>query len=272
MKIISSSQNELIKNIVKLNKSGERKKQNLIIVEGFREISLCIKASFGISVLLYCKEVKGFEDSKINRLKDELNGFDKLDEVVEVTESVYSKIAYRESSDGIIALAKPKFLKLKEIKLSDNPLVIVLETIEKPGNLGAILRTADAANVDAVIICDNQTDIYNPNIIRSSLGTIFTNKVVCCSNEEALGWLNDNRIKSFATSLKGKKIYHECDFSEPTAILMGSEAFGLSDFWHNKADEFIKVPMSGKVDSLNVSVTTAIVVFEAKRQRTIDNG
>jgi TrmH family RNA methyltransferase len=143
----------------------------------------------------------------------------------------------------------------------------VLETVEKPGNLGAILRTADAAKVDAVIICDNQTDIYNPNIIRSSLGSIFTNQVVCCRNDEAFEFLKNNNIRSYATSLKAGKLYYDCDYNKASALLMGSEAKGLSPFWHEKADELIKIPMDGKVDSLNVSVSTAVVVFEAFRQR-----
>ncbi len=257
-KIISSLQNDLIKNVVKLSKPGERRKQNLIIIEGYREIILGIQAGFEIKVLFYCNEL--LKDKSLLEFQES--------ELVEVTEEVFSKIAYREGSDGIIALAEPRFLKLDEIKLPENPLIIVLETVEKPGNLGAILRTSDAAKVDAVIICDNQTDIYNPNTIRSSLGTIFTNQVVCCSNEEAYEWLKKHNIKSYATSLKAEKMYYSIDYSAPSAIVMGSEAYGLSDSWHKNADELIKIPMGGKVDSLNVSVSTAIVLFEAVRQRS----
>jgi RNA methyltransferase, TrmH family len=261
-KIISSLQNDLIKNVVKLNKAGERRKQNLIIIEGYREINLGIQAGFKLEVLIYCSKFLKFQVSSF-KFHDT--------EIVEVTEEVFSKIAYRESSDGMIALAKPRYLKLDEIVLSDNPLIIIIEKVEKPGNLGAILRTADAAKADAVIICDNQTDIYNPNTIRSSLGTIFTNQIACCSNEEAYEWLKKNKIKSFATSLKAEKMYYSFDFRKSSAIVMGSEANGLSDSWHKNSDELIKIPMGGKVDSLNVSVSTAIVVFEAVRQRLIRN-
>lgn len=263
---ISSLQNELIKNIIRLNKAGERKKQNLFIIEGYRELNLCRQAGYEIDTILFC--------NKFLKEKPVIDYINRKSKIVnlksyEVSDNVFSKIAYRDTFDGVIALAKPKDNRLSDLKLSNNPLIIVLETIEKPGNLGAILRTADAANVDAVIICDSQTDIYNPNTVRASLGTLFTNQIACCSNEQALEWLKKNNIKTYATSLKGVKFHYDCDFKERAAILMGSEAFGLTDFWHNNSDELIKIPMNGKVDSLNVSVSMAIVIYEVVRQRKI---
>jgi TrmH family RNA methyltransferase len=142
-----------------------------------------------------------------------------------------------------------------------------LESVEKPGNLGAILRTADAANLDAVIICDPQTDIYNPNAIRSSLGTIFTMPVVTSTSEQTIAWLRLNKIKMFATALSATQVYHEMQFRVPAAIIMGSEATGLSKRWLDEADCLIHIPMLGKIDSMNVSASAAIVIFEALRQR-----
>jgi TrmH family RNA methyltransferase len=186
---------------------------------------------------------------------------------IKITKQVFDKLAYRENRDGLIALVQATYKSLADIKLSANPLIIVLESIEKPGNLGAILRTADAAYVDAVIVCDKKTDIFNPNVIRSSLGCVFTNQVVTCSADECLTWLEEKKIKSYAAALTATKFYHQADFKNASAIFMGTEADGLSDTILNNANQQIKIPMSGKIDSLNVSTSCSIIVFEAKRQR-----
>ena len=154
--------------------------------------------------------------------------------------------------------------------MGSSSLILVLESVEKPGNLGALLRTADAANLDAVIICDPQTDIYNPNAIRSSIGCIFTMPVVTCTTTEAIDWLKQNKIRIFGTALTATRFYHESDLRVPAAIIMGSEAYGLSKTWLNESDELIKIPMNGKIDSMNVSASAAIVVFEALRQRNFN--
>ncbi len=257
---ITSSQNQKIKNILKLQqKSSERRKQNLIVIEGLRELSLAIKSGIKLKSVFYCSEII----SK-NTIDEQLN----CDATFfEIGIEIYEKLAYRSSTEGIISLAEPKYLKLADLKLRENPLIIVLESVEKPGNLGAILRTADAAKVDAVIISDALTDIYNPNTIRSSVGCVFTNQLVACSTEEAIKWLDEKGIKTYATALTAKEYYHEMDFSGPTAIIMGTEANGLSDKWLNNANRQVIIPMSGEIDSLNVSTSTAIVVFEAMRQR-----
>jgi RNA methyltransferase, TrmH family len=262
-KIISSLQNPLIKNILLLEeKARERKLQNLIVIEGFREIRLAFQSGFTITTLIYCREL--IDNKELNKLVSQsLSSF----EMAEVPAEIYNKLAYRKDSGGVIALANPKRLLFRDIRLSRNPLLLVLESIEKPGNLGAILRTADAANLDAVIICDPQTDIYNPNSIRSSLGCIFTMPVVTSTTEHTIIWLRSNKIAMYGTALTATHIYYENDFRHASAIIMGSEATGLSQKWLDETDHLIKIPMNGKIDSMNVSVSAAIVVFEALRQR-----
>ena len=257
---ITSIQNHRIKNIVKLQqKSSERKAQNLIVIEGLREITLSIKSGIEIKSIFFCSEIISFD--RIREISTDEN------QIFDISRDVYHKIAYRESTEGILVLAKPRFLNLSDLKLRDIPFIIILESVEKPGNLGAILRTADASNVDAVIVCDPLTDIYNPNAIRSSVGCIFTKQIVTCSSDEAIEWLKQNKIKSYAAALTAKKFYHETDFKISSAIIMGTEADGLTNKWLIGADEQIKIPMNGEIDSLNVSTSCAILVFEAMRQR-----
>ena len=262
-RIITSPQNPLIKNVILLSeKPRERKSQNLIVIEGIRETRLAINAGFVITDLLYCKDLIR-EDDLAAFTQNEDPSF----EPVEVPAVIYNRMAYRNDHGGIIALAVPKRIEFDDLELRANPLILVLESVEKPGNLGALLRTADAANLDAVIICDPQTDMYNPNAIRSSIGCIFTMPVVTSSSEETIKWLRSKKITSFGTALTAKEFYHQTDFTKPSAIIMGSEAFGLSDLWLEKSDALVKIPMSGKIDSMNVSASAAIVVFEALRQR-----
>ena len=257
---ITSTQNSKIKNILKLQqKSSERRKQNLIVIEGLRELSLAIKSGIIIRSVFYCPDIISQEIIQ-NQLNYDGSFF-------EITSDIYEKLAYRGSTEGVIVLAEPKFLKLSDLKLKKNPLIIVLESVEKPGNLGAILRTADAAKVDAVIISDALTDIYNPNTIRSSVGCVFTNQIVACSTEQAITWLRERGIRTYAAALTAKEFYHEKDLTGPTAIVMGTEADGLTEKWLKNSNEQIIIPMSGEIDSLNVSTSTAILVFEAMRQR-----
>ena len=262
MEKITSIHNPRIKNIIHLSKSRERKAQNLIVVEGFREISMALINGYVIKELFITAEINlnsGFEQLKKDYIDSRL--------ITEVTKEVFEKIAYRENSDGLLALFMCRFLNLSALKLSTNPLILILESVEKPGNLGAILRTADAAALDAIIVCDQQTDIFNPNVIRSSLGCIFSQQVIACSTDEAISFLRLKKITSFAAALTATKFYHETDFTGPCAVVMGTEANGLTTKWLTSADSQIKIPMSGKVDSLNVSISAAIIVFEAKRQR-----
>jgi RNA methyltransferase, TrmH family len=263
VKTIASFQNPLIKNLLLLQeKPRERKEQNLIVIEGVREIRLALTAGFNVTRLIYCKTL--IPEDEINEMISEANG---SMELAEVPVEIYNRIAYRKDHEGVIALANPRRIQFGDLKVGASPLFLVLESVEKPGNLGALLRTADAASLDGVIICDPQTDIYNPNAIRSSIGCIFTMPVVTSATSEAIHWLRSNHIKMFGTALTATRFYHETDLGGPAAIIMGSEAYGLSQTWLDEADELIKIPMNGKIDSMNVSASAAIVVFEALRQR-----
>ena len=253
--MITSKTNPRIKNIVKLQKASERREQNLIIIEGQREIERAQKCGFEIDQLYLCPTL----------LREPLSIHANFTE--EVSEEVFDKIAYREGSDGLLALARPKYKSLGEYKPKKDALIIVLETVDKPGNLGAVMRTADAAGVDAVIVADPGTDLYNPNAIRASIGCIFSVPVYACSTEECIQWLKSNNITIYCTYLKASIDYLDADFRKASAIVMGTEATGISDAWVEAADQNIIIPMNGIADSLNVSVTTAIVTFEAIRQR-----
>jgi TrmH family RNA methyltransferase len=182
---------------------------------------------------------------------------------------VFEKVSYRENPDGWLAVFPTPSKSLSDIKLSTVPFLIVAESIEKPGNLGAILRTADAAGVDAILVCDPHTDIYNPNVVRASRGTLFTIPTVELSNMDAFNFLQDNRISIIAATPQAEAEYTQQDLSGPVAVTVGTEDKGLSDFWLQRADLKVKIPMAGKVNSLNVSIATAVIVYEAKRQRSL---
>ena len=262
MEIIQSPQNSRIKNIQKLfAKSKERKEQNLCVIEGAREIHLALAGSYSLDSVFICSEL--FSKTDYPEILPEIP----TSILFEVSPEVFQKIAYREHSDGILALAKPKQHTLNDLKLSDNPFIIVLEAVEKPGNLGAILRTADAAKADAVVICDPLTDVYNPNVIRSSVGCVFTVPLAVSNQVDTFSFLKENRIRIFAAELQASQWYQDTDFTQSCALIIGTEADGLTDFWKENADARIKIPMRGKIDSLNVSVSTAVLTFEAMRQR-----
>jgi len=259
MKIITSLQNSLIKNILKLQeKSRERRKQELFVVEGKREIELALKGSYQITTLLFVA----------NKSDDEFLNLFKGIELIEITQDVYQKIAYRESTEGVIALVKTKELSLNDLQFkNDNPLILVAEGIEKPGNIGAMLRTADAANIDAVILANSKTDLYNPNVIRSSVGCVFTNQIATGSSEEVINYLNNNNIAIYSATLQNSNEYIEENYTKASALVVGTEATGLTQIWRDQATQNINIPMQGEIDSMNVSVAAAILIFEAKRQR-----
>ena len=256
---ITSTQNPKVKSLLALEKPRERRKQQLFVIEGKKEIGLALEAGYKIGNIFFCDDIITVEE--VSKLFSD----DKL--LIPVSKDVFDKLAVRENSGGMIAVAEQKLHTLDRITLSNNPLVLVLESVEKPGNLGAILRTADASGVDAVIICDPQTDFYNPNVIRSSIGCIFTKQVAAATSEETINWLKKNNIQIYCTYLKASKLYHLTDYTQPSAIVMGTEATGLSDMWVKNSDANIIIPMQGKIDSMNVSTAAAVVVFEAKRQR-----
>jgi TrmH family RNA methyltransferase len=257
--LITSPQNAKIKNIIALEKPRERKKQDLFIIEGIKELTLAIEGNYQINSVFFCPDIID-ERTLLNIVKKE-------NLLIPVEKAVFEKIAYRESTGGIIALAKPKQNSLEDFHLSKNPLLLVLEAVEKPGNLGAILRTADASGVDGVIICDPQTDFYNSNVIRSSVGCVFTKQIAAATSAQTIQWLKQKGISIYCTYLQAAKPYHLTDFTKPSAIIMGTESTGLSDLWVKSSDANIIIPMQGKIDSMNVSTAAAVVVFEAKRQR-----
>lgn len=259
---ITSAQNPRIKNLIHLQKAKERKEQNVFVLEGSKEYSQAIRHNYQFAAIFVCPDLI----SEVH-FKALSTGINHDAEVYPVSKEVFDKIAYREGSGGIIALARPKSHRLEDLNLKANPLLLILEAVEKPGNLGAILRTADAAGVDAVIVCDPQTDIYNPNVVRSSIGCLFSVPLAVCISDEAIAWLKSNNIAIYCTYLKAAVSYTKVDFTQPSAIVMGTESEGITAKWVTAADQNIIIPMQGSADSMNVSTATAVVVFEACRQR-----
>ena len=255
--IITSVQNARIKHVVALQqKSSLRREEGLFVVEGQREIEHCIACGYEIVEMFSRSEEWGAPHTTV------------------VTPQVYEKMAYRGSTEGIIAVAKCKDHSLSSLLTphsplldTPNPLIVVLESVEKPGNLGAILRTAEAAGVDAVIVCDPLTDIYNPNLIRASIGGVFSVPVAVCDSKECIAFLKERGIRILTAQLQDSYEYYDYDMRRATAIVMGTESTGLTDQWREAADAHIRIPMLGRLDSLNVSVSAAILMYEAVRQR-----
>ncbi|MFB1026900.1 MAG: RNA methyltransferase [Flavobacteriaceae bacterium] len=261
VKTISSLQNPFIKQLVQLKeKSKLRKQTGLFIIEGKREVSLAIKGNYTLETLYYYADL--FSASEAAAL--EAYGID----IIEISKPVYEKVAHRETTEGVIAVAKAKDLSLENLKLSsENPLILVAESPEKPGNIGALLRTADAANIDAVIIVNPLTDFYNPNIIRSSVGGVFTVPLATGSTKEVIAYLKRNNISIYSAILQESVPYDTIDFRTPSALVIGTESTGLTEEWRNDSTAKIRIPMEGKLDSMNLSVAAGILIFEAKRQR-----
>lgn len=261
MKEITSTKNSYIKELLKLQeKARERRKKGLFIIEGKREVSLAIATGYTFDTVLFVETLISEEEL--------LHLFNKNIHRIKITKEVYQKIAYRDSTEGIIVVTKSKDFLLDNIQFKTaKPLVLVAESVEKPGNIGALLRTADAANVDAVFIANPKSDLYNSNIIRSSVGCVFTNQIAVGTSEEIIRFLQQKNISIFATTLQNSNQYHIEEYTKGTAIVVGTEATGLSEIWREQATQNINIPMQGKIDSMNVSVAAAIVLFEAKRQR-----
>ncbi len=230
-------------------------------MEGEKEIEMALLSGMEFHSVFYIRELAS--QDLIQKL---LKGHANID-LIELDKDLFAKISYRETTGGMIGIIKTKTLTLEDIQLPENPLILIVEAVEKPGNLGAILRTADAAAIDAVICCDLPTDIYNPNIIRSSLGTVFTVPLAIAGNKETMEWLNKKRIRTFCTNLNEATDYYLQDYKQSSAIVVGTEASGVSEAWVNYAYKNVKIPMLGKIDSMNVSVASAILLYEAKRQR-----
>ena len=275
MEQITSVQNPKIKELLALQeKSRLRREKGVFVVEGRRELEHCINAGFKLRTVFICPEILschaeggrvagGILPTASFDLPISIKGYN----AIEVSRAVYDKVAYRGGTEGVIAEVYSKENSLESLELGENPLVIVLEGVEKPGNLGAVLRSADAAGVDAVLICDPLTDIYNPNLIRASIGAVFTQQVACCTSSDAIGFLKRKGIRIYTAQLQDSEWYYDTDMRCGTAIAIGTEATGLTDQWREAADAHIKIPMLGRLDSLNASVSAAILLYEAVRQR-----
>lgn len=303
MEQITSAQNPKVKMLLELQaKSKARRESGLFVVEGVREIQHCLGCGYELHSLFVCPDIcgeagtsflqtcpppgtgrgRGPQDTSSaqqdagdcgrGRSEAELCRNDGAREarmsVFQLSRQVYDKVAYRGGTEGMIAEFKAKTITLDQLKFrNEHPLIVVLESVEKPGNLGAVLRSADAAGADAVVICDPLTDLFNPNLIRASIGAIFTVPTVACSSQEAIEWFQKGGFKILTAQLQDSSLYYETDMTGPTAIVMGTESTGLSDQWRKAASAHIRIPMLGRLDSLNVSVSAAILLFEAVRQR-----
>jgi len=264
IKEISSIHNPLVRNTIALKeKSRERKKNGLFIIEGVKELELAMKGQYALRTILFYPEL--ISSDAISELIQDITS---PPELIAISKDIFQKLAHRDTTEGLLAIAVTKEHSLESLKFkNDNPLILVAEAPEKPGNIGALLRTADAADLDAVIIANPKSDLYNPNIIRSSVGCVFTTKIALGSTEEIIQFLKRHEITINCAALSASKPYTEVDFSKGTAIVVGTEATGLSEQWLNKASQNIIIPMHGEIDSMNVSVSAAILIFEARRQR-----
>ncbi len=240
-------------------KSKARKQSGTFLIEGQREIELAVKGGFEIETILFLPDL--ISEKQIHQFTDKPIDF------IEISKEIYQKLAYRDTTEGILAVAKTKSLQLSDLKLSEKPLILIAEAPEKPGNIGAMLRTADAANIDAVIIANPKSDMYSPNIVRSSVGCLFTNQIATGTTQEIIDFLKEKNINFYAATLQNSTSYHTQDYTKPTALVVGTEATGLSAEWRDNATQNIIIPMQGEIDSMNVSVAAAILIFEAKRQR-----
>lgn len=257
--LITSTHNPKIKSLLALEKARERKRQCLFVIEGRKEIERALTAGYTIGNLFFCPDFIGVGELRSFPIDEKQH--------IPVSREVFGHIAMREGSGGVVAVAEQKVHPLKNLVLDSNPLILVLESVEKPGNLGAMLRTADAAGVTAVICCDTQTDLYNPNVVRASLGGLFTRQIALARGNETRDWLSAHGIRMYCTHLAASHPYHMADYKVPCAIVMGTESTGLSDEWVRHAHQNIIIPMKGVVDSMNVSTAAAVVIFEAWRQR-----
>ncbi len=261
---ITSAQNPKIKDFLALQeKSRLRREKGLFVVEGRRELLHCLEAGFSPRTIFVCEEILG-----AGEMEAVLGAAGEGCTVFSVSANVYDRMAYRSGTEGVTAIMQARNLRLEELRFrNEEPLIVVVEAVEKPGNLGAILRSADAAGADAVIVCDQLTDLYNPNLIRASIGAVFSVPVVAASSAETIEWLRSRGVTIYTAQLQDSSWYYDCDMKKATAIVMGTEATGLTGIWREAADRHIRIPMLGKLDSLNVSVSAAVLLFEAVRQR-----
>lgn len=239
-------------------KAKARQQTGTFLIEGQKEISLAFKGGYEIETILFYPEICS---------ENELRKWSSSAELIEITKEIFEKLAYRDTTEGVIGIAKSKDLNLSKLKLSPNPLILIAEAPEKPGNIGALLRTADAAKLDAVIIANPKGDLYNPNVVRSSIGCLFTNQIATGTTTEIISFLKEHKIAIYCATLQNANSYTAEDYTIPSALVVGTEATGLSQEWRDAATKNVIIPMQGEIDSMNVSVSAAILIFEAKRQR-----
>jgi TrmH family RNA methyltransferase len=262
LKYISSKSNPLFKNISKLSTSNrKRKKSNSFIVEGISNIKLCIDNNFKVLELIICSEI--ISNKNLKSLEKFLTNF----EMKDFSKSLFEEINYRKNQDGVIALIESKVNSIKNFKLSKKPYILIAESPEKPGNIGALLRTADAAGMDGLIIANSNTELYNPNTIRSSLGSLFTMQIAIDSTKNIIDFLKKNNITIYSTFVENSTNYLDINYNKSCAIVVGKESSSLSNSWKIESDCLVNIPMRGKMDSLNLSVCAAIVIFEGLKQR-----
>lgn len=260
---ITSVHNPRVKLAARLRERKGREEQGRIIIDGTKEIERAIGAGVKLVEVFVCPELAASEAASRAIEEAVRAGAERI----EVPPAVFGKIAFGERAEGIVAVAQTPRRQFSELALPANPLVAVLASVEKPGNIGAVVRSADAAGVSALVVADGGTDLYNPNVIRASLGTVFTLQVCAATSGETLAWLRAQGLRMFAARVDGATEYTSVDFRGPAAIILGSEAEGLSVDWHASDVTSIKLPMLGTADSLNVSCTAAVLFYEALRQR-----
>lgn len=262
---ITSPANPRVKDVVRLRQRSHRDKHGQMLIEGYREISLALDNGYPLTDLFFCEtRFQGQNNEALMARAREAGA-----RLIKCFPSSFDKMAYRDRPDGLLALAPPVHHKLADLTVSACPFIVVAEAIEKPGNLGTILRSADAAGVDAVIVCDRCTDINNPNVVRASVGTLFSRPVVETTSEEARAWLREHGIQTVAATPHTETRYSEADLTRPTAIVVGTEQYGLSTQWMENADVKVRIPMLGQADSLNVASATTILLYETVRQRQL---
>lgn len=261
---ISSLQNPRIKQLVKLRDRRPRDEAGVFLIEGYREIRRALEKNVALSELYFSPEWFLGENERALIAQAESAGA----QLFELAKDAFAKVAYRERPDGLLAIAPQWKRSLDDLKLPPDPFLLVVEAIEKPGNLGTILRSADAAGCDAVVVCDPVTDIFNPNVVRASTGVLFSVPLVVTDSGGVQSWLKSRGIRAVATTPAAAEIYTNVDLRGPLAIVMGSEQYGLSEFWLQNSDMTVRIPMAGQADSLNVAMATIITLFEAVRQRS----
>lgn len=257
---ITSLQNLKVKEAVKLRERRQRDETDLFLIEGYRELKRAVDAGRKPETLFYCPEF--FLGENEEELIRKAGG-----QALECSKEVFEKISYRDRPDGLLAIAPQSHLSLIDLKLKPNPFLVVAESIEKPGNLGTILRSCDSAGVDGVIVCDPTTDIHNPNVVRSSVGTLFTLPVLEADTEQTFRFLKEKGIAIVAATPHAKLEFTQADLKVPLAIVVGTEQYGLSENWMKGADIAVRIPMFGIADSLNVASATTLLLYEVVRQR-----